>query len=136
LTWKSPLHSFTKSYREFGLHALSSDPANYGKPCLYCQKLSENQVEQWLFIPDDAESRKAYSVEAMFEAFTECSVLNVNPDCEVDMECFRGPQYEMEVLDHEFPDTSFADDLALESRRRERAEESQEPVKKKPKRRE
>mmetsp|Transcript_3658 Transcript_3658/g.7854 ORF Transcript_3658/g.7854 Transcript_3658/m.7854 type:complete len:101 (-) Transcript_3658:333-635(-) len=58
LSWRSPMHTFTKAYQEFGLHAISSDPTNYGQPCLYCQKQSDNQVEQWLFVPEDKDSRE------------------------------------------------------------------------------
>lgn len=55
------------------MHGVSSDPANFGAPCVLIQP--DDKDFKWLLKPEDSGLSKDYTVQEIYEALSECTEL-------------------------------------------------------------
>ena len=61
------------AYKEIAMHGVSSDPANFGAPCVLIQP--EDKDYKWLLKPEDSGLSKDHTVQEIYEALSECTEL-------------------------------------------------------------
>lgn len=62
-------------YAQVAMHGLSSDPSNFGAPCVLVQLTTDSDEAEnpkWLLMPADLSHRKAYSVQVIYDSIAEC----------------------------------------------------------------
>jgi hypothetical protein len=72
------------------MHGMSSDPANFGAPCVIVQLACEEEDEstKWLLKPVDSTQRTAHTVQLLYDSISECSELQPPLEAEAEADCF------------------------------------------------